>query len=53
MSFFAALGSLIIPGLGHLFSGQIAWAMGWFGLGLFFGPLINIFSAAHAFFAVK
>ena len=51
--FFAAIGSFLIPGLGHLFGGQTWWAIGWFGVGVFFGPLINLFSAAHAFFTVK
>lgn len=52
-SCFAAIGSFIIPGLGQLFSGMAGWAIVWFGAGLFLGPIINIFSAAHAFFAVK
>ena len=52
-SIIAAIGSLVIPGLGQLFAGDWFWAAGWFVGGFFFGPLINLFSAGHAFFTVK
>jgi hypothetical protein len=47
--FVAAFSSLIFPGLGHLFYGQLSMAMIWFIAGFFFGPLVNILSGLHIF----
>jgi len=42
--------SFIIPGLGQLFHGKWLFGFFWFFLACFFGPVINVVSAAHVFF---
>jgi|GEM_PF-2098312 len=43
----ATLLSLFIPGSGHIFYGQIAWAVAWFVLGWMTCGVANLFSAGH------
>jgi hypothetical protein len=49
-SFATAFLSLLFPGLGQVFYGKWIWAFAWFGLAVFFTPLVAWFAAAHCFF---
>ena len=46
----AALCSFVIPGLGQLFYGKVAWAVLWLALAFCFGPLVNLLSMCHVLF---
>ena len=47
---FATLASLIIPGLGQLFYGQILWGLGWFALAWATRGRAILFSAGHVIY---
>ena len=46
---FTALASLLIPGLGQLFRGEILWSFFWFASAIFF-PIMALPAAAHCLF---
>lgn len=43
----ATIGSFVIPGLGQLLYGEVAWAIIWLLLGLLTCGAANLFSALH------
>ena len=47
---FATLSSLLIPGLGQLFYGQILWGLGWFALAWLTCGVANLFAAGHVIY---
>ena len=46
---FTALASLLIPGLGQLFRGEILWSFFWFASAIFF-PVMALPAAVHCLF---
>ena len=49
LKYIAAIASILIPGLGQVFHGQLWAGLGWFIFGMIFPPFGNIGSAIHAF----
>ena len=43
----ATVASLLIPGLGQLFYGELLWAVGWFALAWATCGLANLLAAGH------
>ena len=46
----ATLGSLFIPGIGHLVYGEVLWGLGWFLLAWATCGVANIFAAGHVIY---
>ena len=46
----ATLGSLFIPGIGHLVYGEVLWGLGWFALAWATCGVANLFAAGHVIY---
>ena len=46
----AILGSLFIPGIGHLVYGEVLWGLGWFALAWATCGVANLFAAGHVIY---
>ena len=46
----ATLGSLFIPGIGHLVYGEVLWGLGWFALAWATCGVANLVAAGHVIY---